>query len=68
MLIWDHALAKVLHSLQGHKYGVQNVSFSPDGCMMVSAGLYHDGNVFVWDVASGQRQYGVKIASKILSF
>src|SRR5205085_11395389 len=38
-----------------HKRGVQDVSFSPDGKLLASAG--QDGAVVVWEVASKSAKY-----------
>jgi WD40 repeat protein len=38
--------------LKGHKDGVRDVAFSPDGKLLVSVGEYGDRTAVVWDVAA----------------
>ena len=46
---------KYLYSLEGHKYGIQSIFFSPNSEYMVSIGDHSDKGVFVWDTKIGQR-------------
>lgn len=53
--IWDVSTGSETHRLSGHANPIQDISFSPNGEMLASAG--HDGIVIVWDVASGKQRH-----------
>ena len=50
--LWDAATGKLVHRLVGHRSGVADAEFSPDGSVLVTAGDDHDART--WDVASGR--------------
>ena len=41
--------------LRGHRNGIRNIRFSPDGASVASTS--HDGEVIVWDVAAGRPEH-----------
>ncbi len=47
-------------SFRGHRWGVSQVAFSPDGAFVASGGT--DGVLVVWNVASGEESLRVKIS------
>lgn len=49
---------ETVHILRGHTGGLHNLRFSPDGKSLATCGM--DGNIFVWDVASGQMKSSMK--------
>ncbi len=50
--IWDSATGKLIRALVGHDSYCYNVSWSPDGNTIASAGSF-DGTVRFWDAKSG---------------
>ena len=46
--LWDPTSGALLHTLEGHKYGVNGLAFSPDGTLLASGS--YDGVVFLWGV------------------
>jgi WD40 repeat protein len=54
--LWEAADGTLLQSLQGHRGMVASVAWSPDGTWLASGGGGRShGELFVWDVQSGQR-------------
>ena len=50
--LWNASTGAILHRLTGHRSLVTDAEFSPDGTLLVTASVDHDGRV--WDVASGK--------------
>lgn len=49
----------------GHKFGITNVSFSPNGKYLVSVGTQHDMVANVWNWKHGTKVASNKISSKV---
>lgn len=49
--IWDLETGTLVHTLQGHRFGVWALCFSPDGRLLASGS--HDSTVRLWEVESG---------------
>jgi len=56
--LWDVVRQKEIAVLQGHRGGVDCVTFSSDGKMLASGGGWEDGTIRLWDVA-GRREIAV---------
>ncbi len=52
--LWDVDTGKHLKTLTGHKSRVNSVCFSPDGTTLAGGG--GNGNIFLWDIATGKLQ------------
>lgn len=50
--IWDVAMRKLLHTIDGHKKSIQSICFSPNGKMLASGSS--DDTVRVWNVQTGK--------------
>ncbi|XP_065184492.1 mitogen-activated protein kinase-binding protein 1-like isoform X1 [Sycon ciliatum] len=59
-----------VQELQGHRFGISMVSFSPKGKYLVSVGYEHDMNVIVWKWRNGSQLASNKVSVKVsaLSF
>ncbi|RKP14324.1 WD40-repeat-containing domain protein [Piptocephalis cylindrospora] len=62
ILVWDTLTLEIISYMQGHRFGVLSLAFSPNDRYIVSVGFQHDGFLCVW----GWRQ-GLKLASNRLS-
>lgn len=52
ILLWNTTTGQVLHQFSGHEGEVYSLVFSPDGKYLASGSL--DGQVILWDTATGQ--------------
>lgn len=52
--IWDAKTGQLISILTGHTQFVHGVSWSPDGTQIASAASSQTGELFIWDVATGQ--------------
>ena len=50
--LWDVDTGQHLKTLIGHKSWVNSVCFSPDGTILAGGG--GNGNIFLWDTATGE--------------
>ncbi len=50
--LWEVSTEQIIHTLKGHKAGVESVVFSPDGSTLASGG--HDGTVRLWNPVTGK--------------
>ncbi|KAG0012011.1 mitogen-activated protein kinase binding protein 1 [Entomortierella chlamydospora] len=51
--------------IQGHKFGVQAVQFSPNSKYLVSLGFQHDGYIHVWNWKTGLQIASNKVTTKV---
>jgi WD40 repeat protein len=51
--IWDLEKGSVIHTLEGHRRGINTIAVSPDQKRLVSGGSYPE--LMVWDLESGQK-------------
>jgi len=50
-MLWDLLSGNLLHTLNGHAFGIKLLTFSPDGRCLASGSL--SGAIKLWDVSSG---------------
>ncbi|KAG0046358.1 mitogen-activated protein kinase binding protein 1 [Gryganskiella cystojenkinii] len=65
ILIWEVATQLLVAELQGHKFGVQAVQFSPNSKHLVSLGFQHDGYIHVWNWRTGLQIASNKVTTKV---
>ncbi|KAF9925420.1 mitogen-activated protein kinase binding protein 1 [Linnemannia zychae] len=65
ILIWEVASQLLVGELQGHKFGVQAVHFSPNSKFVVSLGFQHDGYIHVWNWRTNTQIASNKVTSKV---
>ncbi|KAG0199197.1 mitogen-activated protein kinase binding protein 1 [Mortierella sp. NVP41] len=65
ILIWEVASQSLVGELQGHKFGVQAVQFSPNSKFVVSLGFQHDGYIHVWNWRTNTQIASNKVTSKV---
>ncbi|GMH36901.1 hypothetical protein BSKO_04774 [Bryopsis sp. KO-2023] len=55
VLVWNVKDGEKVASreLQGHKFGVAGVAFSPDGELLASVGVGYDGQIIIWSWQQG---------------
>ncbi|KAI7756056.1 hypothetical protein M8C21_019785, partial [Ambrosia artemisiifolia] len=53
IIVWSSASLASISELNGHRYGVACIAFSPDGKHLVSVGTPQDGHLCLWDWRSG---------------
>ncbi|KAF9953947.1 mitogen-activated protein kinase binding protein 1 [Mortierella alpina] len=51
--------------LQGHKFGVQAVQFSPNSKYLVSLGFQHDGYIHVWNWRTGAQIASNRVTTRV---
>ncbi|KAI1295755.1 mitogen-activated protein kinase binding protein 1 [Mortierella claussenii] len=65
ILIWEVVSQMLVGELQGHKFGVQAVQFSPNSRHLVSLGFQHDGYIHVWNWRTGTQIASNKVTTKV---
>ncbi|KAF9937144.1 mitogen-activated protein kinase binding protein 1, partial [Modicella reniformis] len=65
ILIFEVATQLLVSELQGHKFGVQAVHFSPNSKLLVSLGFQHDGFIHVWNWRTGLQISSNKVTTKV---
>ncbi|KAF9408132.1 hypothetical protein BGZ94_002436, partial [Podila epigama] len=65
ILIWDVSSQALVGELQGHKFGVQAVQFSPNSKHIVSLGFQHDGYLHVWNWKNNLQIASNKVTTKV---
>ncbi|KAG0200926.1 mitogen-activated protein kinase binding protein 1 [Mortierella sp. GBA30] len=65
ILVWEVASQTLVGEMQGHKFGVQAVKFSPNSKHLVSLGFQHDGYIHVWNWRTGTQIAGNKVTTKV---
>jgi WD40 repeat protein len=50
--LWEVDTGKALHTLEGHKYAVSSVAFSPTSKILASGSM--DNTIKLWDVSTGK--------------
>ncbi|KAG0309187.1 hypothetical protein BGZ98_004712 [Dissophora globulifera] len=65
ILILEVASQILVAELQGHKFGVQAVHFSPNSRHLVSLGFQHDGYIHVWNWRTGIQIASNRVTTKV---
>ncbi|KAF9133176.1 mitogen-activated protein kinase binding protein 1 [Mortierella sp. 14UC] len=65
ILIWEVASRSLVGELQGHKFGVQAVQFSPNSKFIVSLGFQHDGCIYVWNWRTNTQIASNRVTSRV---
>jgi len=68
--LWDSQTLTQITSFEGHDSSLLALAFSPDGERLVTSSNSYVENLFVWDIASGQKiaelgQHGLQVAAPI---
>ena len=64
--VWDVRTGNLLMTLKGHEDEVTAVAFSPDGSSLATGSI--DGELRVWDAATGARQRALDISDSALDY
>ncbi|KAG0093476.1 hypothetical protein BGZ93_007858 [Podila epicladia] len=64
ILIWEVSTQTLVGELQGHKFGIQAVQFSPNSKHIVSLGFQHDGYIHVWNWRNNLQIASNKVTTK----
>jgi WD40 repeat protein len=59
--LWDVSSGQLIRTLEGHSSRVRSVAYSPDGSRVLSGGT-RDGELRLWDAATGQPIHVFKVA------
>ncbi|KAF9377346.1 hypothetical protein CPC16_011870, partial [Podila verticillata] len=65
ILIWEVSSQTLVGELQGHKFGIQAVQFSPNSKHIVSLGFQHDGYIHVWNWRNNLQIASNKVTTKV---
>ena len=55
LIMWNAETGEELRRLKGHTSTVTSVDFSPDGAVLASSAARRPGELFLWDLKSGER-------------
>ncbi len=62
VMLFDAATGRLLHTIKGHvgrPQGVESLAFSPDSSLLATGSVHNShgkGELFLWDVATGQQK------------
>ncbi|KAG0270951.1 mitogen-activated protein kinase binding protein 1 [Linnemannia exigua] len=65
ILIWEVSSQSLVGELQGHKFGVQAVQFSPNSKFVVSLGFQHDGYIHLWNWRTNTQIASNRVTSRV---
>lgn len=58
--IWNTSTGKQIREHQGHGLCFRNVSYSPDGTLLLAAGGSADSRLYIWDTFTGNELHVIK--------
>jgi WD40 repeat protein len=64
IFIYDLLSDQIIYQLRGHKFGISNVLYSPNGRYLISIGGENDKGLFVWDVTKNYTKLTLNKLSK----
>ena len=69
IFVWEYAppTLTLLKQLEGHRFGVDRLVFSPSGELLVTVGVEHDQGLFLWKWRQEQRLTANKLSKKVNS-